>query len=137
MITLFSDKLTRAHDPKTAALIEASRPGMAHFAGTGPEGRTCRECIHWSRKWKDIDHDESIKSGDFKRDFGVLKPRRCRKFWRMTNHQRGKGLPHGTASCRHFDENPDPPPVSKEPPQMSRKIKKVTASGTTGRKPGN
>jgi hypothetical protein len=120
VITLFSANLTRAHNPRTSAMIEASRPGMAHFAGTGPEGRSCRECIHWSRKWKDIEHDESIKSGEFKYAHGVLMPRRCRKFWRMMNRQRGKSLPHRMASCRHFSENPDAPPVVKPAKEKRR-----------------
>jgi hypothetical protein len=115
MTSLFDQRLTRGHEPHTAATIEASRPGMAHFAGTGPEGRTCRECVHWSRRWASIEVDESVEAGDFKRELGVLKARRCRKFWRMSSHQRGKGLPPDTLACRHFEENPNAPPAVKEP----------------------
>ena len=115
MAAIFDERLTRAHAPGTATMIEASRPGMAHFAGTGPEGRTCRECLQWASRWRSIEVDERIEAKDFKRSGGVLAARRCRKFWRMTNHQRGKGLPPGTPACRHFVENPDAPPVVKEP----------------------
>src|SRR5262249_16114502 len=38
--------LTQGHDPALAAQIAKTRPGMAHWSGSGPLGRTCAGCAH-------------------------------------------------------------------------------------------
>lgn len=45
---MFSDHLTEA---KFDTPIRETFLGQAHIAGTGPEGKTCRECEHW-HQWK-------------------------------------------------------------------------------------
>jgi hypothetical protein len=53
-------KLTQGHSPEDAARIAATHPGQAHWAGSGPPGRTCHECIeHWGapRIWRPQDPD--------------------------------------------------------------------------------
>jgi hypothetical protein len=79
-------------------LAEATYPGQAHWAGTGPRGRTCRECMLWN---------VGDGRGDYA-DFGGIKPRRCAKFQILTM-RRGQPIPHYAPACRHFEINPDPP----------------------------
>jgi hypothetical protein len=99
MELLYSDsKLTPVHEPALRSQIETSYCGMAHFAGTGPEGATCRQCAHWSSE-----------SGHYKRDDGVLKPRRCRRFASLNGGSAGDGVPHFALACRHYVANPRPP----------------------------
>lgn len=83
--------LTEARGPAAAAQEMATVPGMAHFAHTGPEDTSCRQCALWG------------SSSRFKRDEGgVLKPRRCNKFARLAYGALGAGVPADTPSCRHF-----------------------------------
>lgn len=50
------DHGTNPYDRETAERINKTTPGMAHFAGTGPQGKTCRQCLnvithgHYSQK---------------------------------------------------------------------------------------
>lgn len=77
--------------------------GQAHFATTGPEGRTCRECRWWAhlkQKWHPYN--------------GALRDSRCIKFKRLTG-RRGKPVPHYAASCSHFQEGEHIPDVIKPP----------------------
>lgn len=49
---LFSEHLTakEVHQPIAETFL-----GQAHIAGTGPEGRTCRECRFWHAwKWRKL-----------------------------------------------------------------------------------
>lgn len=65
--------------------------GQAHWAYTGPEGKTCRECRSWSC------------SPIYRRDeFGALKPRQCRKYRGLMGGVSGKGIPHDAISCKYF-----------------------------------
>lgn len=72
---------TKPYDPQLQAQIDATMPGMAHWAGTGPTDRTCRECRH---------------SGNVKRDkAGFIKSITCSK-------GSGKPFRHACAACKHF-----------------------------------
>ncbi|PLU83398.1 hypothetical protein BMJ22_05100 [Sinorhizobium medicae] len=55
---LFSQNLTakEVHRP-----IAETYLGQAHIAGTGPDGKTCRECIFW-HVWKSRKLADGIKS---------------------------------------------------------------------------
>src|SRR5262249_35011830 len=68
-------------------------PGQAHFAGTGPKFKTCRECAFWDHK-----QDYHSKRGKFG---GLIKPARCRKFRTLTNHV-GDKIPDDAGACKHF-----------------------------------
>jgi len=69
-----------------------THPGMAHLAGTGPAGKTCRECEHFL---SDGHYAKSGKHG------GALKPGQCCMY---TSLMRAKGpnVPHYALACRHF-----------------------------------
>lgn len=71
--------------PRTS--LQQTIVGMAHFAGTGPGGTACGECIHW----------QSNK----------LKPAKqiCEQCGRMTGDRR-KQIDAGRASCRYFEARP-------------------------------
>ena len=75
-------EMTDASSVSRASLVKTV-VGMAHFAGSGPEGRRCLECIHWTI-------------------FGRRKTPGCQKYWRMTGDA-GKAVPGSTPACRHFE----------------------------------
>lgn len=69
-----------------------SQPGMAHFAGTGPEGKTCGQCAHYG----------------FYRESKVGKSYRvsgCGKYQRLTGHP-GPAFHKDTSSCKYFEPKP-------------------------------
>jgi hypothetical protein len=80
------------------ALAVETHPGQAQWAGTGPRGRTCRECVFWRG-------DDG--RGDYY-NFGGIKPRRCARFRDLTM-RKGQPVVHHAPACRHFEINPDPP----------------------------
>ncbi|WP_315749581.1 MULTISPECIES: hypothetical protein [unclassified Bradyrhizobium] len=95
-MTLFkqsiSDYLTAAPPDQIA---RATHPGMAHFAGSGPALKTCRDCRFWEH-----DHDYYSRRS---KHHGRIRPARCRKFRQLTNEV-GAPIPDDAAACRHFEE---------------------------------
>lgn len=71
-----------------------SHKGQAHFAGTGPATKSCRECVSW----------QSI--GGYNKD--GPKPSPCRKFRELTGKV-GAAVPHSAHSCKYFEQHPTPP----------------------------
>lgn len=67
---------------------------MAHFAGSGPVGKTCRECEHWQMQGRTVN--------------GELKPGLCAKFRRLTGWE-GAKVPDLAAACKYFEETDIPP----------------------------
>lgn len=81
-------------NPALAALVKATIPGMAHWAGTGPRGKTCGEC-------------EFLVSISV----GVGRSTRCEKYQQMMNGKVGsKKIPEVTPSCKYFE------PIKKKKP---------------------
>lgn len=101
MTDAISAHLTKPN-PVLSSQIAATSSGMAHWAGTGPEFKTCRECTHF-------DHGNSYYSKTGMRG-GGLKPAKCKKYRAMTS-QCGGRIPHGTSSCKYFDQAEIVPPV--------------------------
>lgn len=95
---VISDHLTEAPADR---LARATHPGMAHFAGTGPSGKTCRECNFWAHGA----HDHRSKNGKY---HGLIEPARCKKFQQITLRE-GAKVPDDATACRYFDQNPEPP----------------------------
>jgi hypothetical protein len=99
-MTLFrdplSDKLTQP-DPDTTRQARASFPGMAHFAGTGPDNMTCRQCSNWEHHA----YDYHSKIGKY---HGLIKPAPCRKFRAITGKV-GDAVPDSASACRYFEWN--------------------------------
>ena len=71
----------------------ATKPGQAHLAGTGPEGMSCRQCVHWGSKRKD----------------GLPGPQvyraQCGKYIDLTKVKTAPAVPRDAAACRHFEPN--------------------------------
>jgi hypothetical protein len=96
---------TKLLDPKkisskltmTTTEQRASHKGMAHFAGTGPNGRTCRECSHWDQHGARNKYDTKLKD------------ERCKKFSALAQGKKGQAVPADAFACKYFDLNPNAP----------------------------
>lgn len=91
-------------DPDLERKRERTPAGMAFWAGTGPVGKTCRECVHYV-----FSGYTSSKSANG----GVLKKGPCQKFINLTNIRSNK-IPFDTESCKYFEQNPKPPTISDQ-----------------------
>ena len=110
--------LTDGHGPDLSAALKETQPGMAHIAGTGPEGKTCRECVHWGVPKRIRNDDGELvepKPGTIQPyaygPGGELRKRRCLRFKRLMGGVNGKTVPHYLSACRHFDATSNPPPI--------------------------
>lgn len=93
-------------DPALEAKRRNTSPGMAHFAGSGPERRTCRECRLWTGCGQDGGYYS--KKGVHA---GALKPRACQQYRDLMQGDVGPGVPHHAMACKYFVENADAPPI--------------------------
>ena len=91
--------LTRMFDETTETGFCKTPEGMAHWAGTGPSGKVCRQCLHYSSPGR------YSQGGKFP---GYLKPGRCVEYGAMMR-KKGPAFPVRTPSCKHFEEHPNPP----------------------------
>ena len=98
-----NDKLTS--DPRDA-LIAGTHQGQAHFAGTGPQKKTCRECSHW-RQFGGISHEYYAAGGKHR---ARLKPHPCMKCVAMMGGVTPK-VPHQARACKYFEQADTPPAV--------------------------
>jgi hypothetical protein len=90
--------LTQGHDPALAAQIAKTRPGMAHWAGSGPLGRVCAECAHLGYEQQVLNAIGVVAATE--RRYG------CAKFLRLTGRH-GPIVPKSAAACRHFEPRDD------------------------------
>ena len=81
-------------------------PGMAHFSGTGPAGKTCRECAAWTGCGKEDGY--FARKG---RHGGIIKPRPCAQYRALMQGDVGPGVPHDSRACKYFSESKSVPPV--------------------------
>lgn len=101
-----SAHLTRP-DKDLADKANATDPGMAHFAGTGPAGKTCRECLQWTGCGASGYYSKTGGKG------GAIKPRACAKFRDLMRGQVGPAVGHWLRACKYFELNETPPPVTQ------------------------
>lgn len=85
-------------DQQFQAMVKETPSGMAYWAGTGPQGRTCRECVMYK--------------ADGYNASNLLKPAKCRKYTELS-HREGKSFPHDSKACKYFEANESPPPAFK------------------------
>ena len=109
--------LTSPHSKRIDALLSHSFAGMAHWAGSGPTGKTCRQCLSWGgdAETPPVRYPET----------GELRPRRCSKFRTIMQYDDGAttpGVPQGSMSCRFFIENVNAKPAVALP----KRAKKVS-----------
>ena len=90
-----SQYLTAGYPPELAAMMRATKPGQAHWAGTGPAGKTCGRCSHLGY-WEQVRNS----TGDT-----VYSRHRtgCAKFFQLTG-KHGAVIPPAAGACRHFEE---------------------------------
>jgi hypothetical protein len=89
-------------DAEQDARPRATFEGQAGWAMD--PSHTCRECVLWTGK-----PDEKPERYAWKSIVGqLLKPRRCAKFFRLTNEW-GPRIPHDATACRFFEPADRPP----------------------------
>lgn len=101
-------------------MIEKTFLGQAHIAGTGPKGKTCRECEWWHGHKGQHPGYYSHKHKD--------KPLEAKKANcnRPIANKPKKRIPHYAIACRLFVENPNPMPGKTDPPPPKPKKEKKT-----------
>ncbi|ACL60615.1 hypothetical protein [Methylobacterium nodulans] len=84
-------------DQPVAQLAARTHKGQAHFAGTGPAGKQCRQCARWMfvGQWR---HGPA--------------PSPCGKY-RELMRQKGKPVPYGAAACKFFEPRAQEIPLAK------------------------
>jgi len=113
---LFSEHMTakEVHKP-----IAETYLGQAHIAGTGPEGKTCRECVFWClkrfRKNPFGGYDEHmIQPGYFSKNHKLhpleIKKAKCT---RPIMNKANRLIPHSAKACRLFEPSDNPSPAKK------------------------
>lgn len=70
-------------------------PGMAHFAGTGPDGKCCKDCLHWYTL---------SRGGNKIHDTRTDRP--CWKYKRMTDDKVDRRIMPGASACKYFEPWP-------------------------------
>lgn len=86
-----------------SAKIDGTYLGMAHFAGTGPSHKTCRECKSWGLEGR---HRYRTPP------YPVLLDARCSKFTELTK-KAGPAVPCDAMACRYFEQSDKVPPRLK------------------------
>lgn len=109
---LFTDNLTHSENLEGVC---GTNLGQAHFANTGPAGKTCRECSHWGR-FGEGSHGKKIPidpvySGSHSDDLMHLNSAPCN--YRIANKS-DLYVPHDSGSCRFFEFNQSAPPATRE-----------------------
>lgn len=103
------------------AAIRATYLGQAHIAGTGPEGKTCRECIFW-HAWTRVKVGKEYESRPAPPSYfsfrhadhpGELKRARCN--FPIINKAK-RAVPHHASACRMFEQQDMPLPAKLDPP---------------------
>jgi len=77
-----------------------SEPGMAHFAGTGPRGKTCGHCIYWGYS-KEYGREKTNKETGEK--YKPMKAHEgCKKYFLVTG-KHGPAIKSALLSCKYFE----------------------------------
>lgn len=100
-----------------------SEPGMAHFAGSGPPGKRCAECVFWGYKklgkprfnQKTQEEFEPMQAHDG-----------CRKFFELTGRH-GPTIKPDLLACKYFKQNKTvegapPPSAIKMPGKVRNRV---------------
>lgn len=102
----YTDHLTA---PDNLEPVLRTHLGQAHFAGTGPDNKTCRQCDHWHS----VDGEGRRTPPRYRgRGKGTLylQPVHCR--FPIAN-KADRRVPHDAEACRLFEENADAPAASR------------------------
>lgn len=99
--SLYRDNQTNPYGDK-GQMYAATHPGMAAWAGSGPEGKTCREC----KSFQSAGH-YSV-SGKHQ---GGLKPGICAEHAKYMG-KKGPAFPYYALACGKFDQSDNPPSIA-------------------------
>jgi hypothetical protein len=89
-----SQYLTAGHSPELTAQMRATKPGQAHWAGTGPAGKTCGDCVRLGYL-----RQRRSASGDLVK---TTHTGGCQRFSQLTGRH-GPVVPVTAGACRHFE----------------------------------
>lgn len=113
---LFSDHMTAADFDHP---IRETFLGQAHIAGTGPEGKTCRECRFWgrkaTRKSPEGKTQEYLKHPGYygkRHQYLALEAKKASCTKPVLNKAK-RLIPHSAKSCRLFEPATNPLPARK------------------------
>lgn len=101
--------LTRMFDDTSEAGKWQTPSGCAHWAGSGPKGKTCRECEFWTGG---KERYATAKTGDHMAH--ELKPGQCAKYKQLKGRYDGR-IPHRTPACKHFNAADSAPAIAEAP----------------------
>jgi hypothetical protein len=80
-----------------------AKPGMAFFAGTGPQGKTCGDCAHLGyRRQSQVGHWSEKLQQEIYRSYRVQK---CAVFKSMTGRH-GANIDVYYHACKYFEPKP-------------------------------
>ncbi len=96
--------LTNPYDEETTRRINETPPGMAAWAGGGPDGMTCRECVYYE--------GDGYYSASRKTLANSLKPARCERHRQLMGGKKGAKFRYSAKACRFFIEDFDPMPAT-------------------------
>ena len=77
-------------DPALERAEMQTAPGMAHWAGSDPEGAKCGACIFYGYTYQKQNGDATKKTSS------------CGKFWRITGRH-GGSLYKTQVGCKYFE----------------------------------
>lgn len=95
------------HLTLTGEEIHQTHAGMAHFAGSGPDDKTCRECEHWGHQNPPSRTSSKTLMG------GELNDAICIKAKSMMGLKTPR-VPHDARACKYFTQDVNPPDVFKK-----------------------
>lgn len=85
--------------------FQQTHVGQVHFAGTGPKGRTCRECKFYgqnAKRWPDYYEAGASRDQLMQATCGKPMPGKVRR-----------KFPHSALACSLFEPIDNPPPVNR------------------------
>lgn len=83
--------------------VARTQVGMAFWAGTGPQGKTCRECKSYG--FNGYTSSKSVNGG-------TLKNGPCERY--VSQMGKSYRVPYDTPSCKYFEQNPKPPTITDQ-----------------------
>jgi hypothetical protein len=93
-------------NPELERIRRQTYAGMAHWAGSGPSDKTCRECVYWVH----YHNQYHSKNGPYQ---GKLQDARCTKYLDLMGHV-GMAFPDDAKACMFFEQAENPPDKFKK-----------------------
>lgn len=114
---LFTDHLTAGEN---LVSIRQTHLGQAHFAGTGPSGKTCRECTKWQMRDMDDQRIAYRYTGGDRRGWLAIGPAKC---VHPILNKADRLIPADAGACRFFDQSDLPPAPYRRDGRFKKEMK--------------